>query len=439
MGQNQRDGGWQGQSNDRIEPVLRAIDSHSRQESYAAEPDRRAAWNPNRAAAVSGKESLRHALIQANKRRGRRTHRIKLNKTAFPKRTAAKRTWKEGEQNTEKLIKKGIVRFKEIGSKTAGNKTTNNKTGGSRRGRGGIKVAVAAACFLSLFFAGRGIGYVTEGTVPTSAELLAQTDNWGLGFGAEGAQPAGNVSASELAQYDAWYVGDAKEKVIYLTFDAGYENGNTEPILDALKKHHASATFFVVGHYLETAPELIKRMVAEGHTVGNHTWHHPDMSSISSKETFSEEMSMVEAKYKELTGEEMVKFYRPPQGKYNLDNLKMAQELGYQTFFWSLAYVDWYQEKQPSHEEAFEKLTKRIHPGAIVLLHSTSKTNGEILDELLTKWEGMGYTFRPLSALAKEEKPTGSPASSDGTIEIYSGKEESKKKESDTGDGTITQ
>ena len=192
-----------------------------------------------------------------------------------------------------------------------------------------------------------------------------------------------------------------------MTFDAGYENGNTEPILDALKKHNAKATFFVVGHYLESAPELVKRMVEEGHTVGNHTYHHYDMSKISDRSSFEKEMELVEKKCQEITGQEMTKYYRPPQGKYSMENLKMAQELGYHTFFWSLAYVDWNQDAQPSHEEAFEKLLSRIHPGAIVLLHNTSSTNGEILDELLTKWEQEGYSFGTLEEVidgkAKQE------------------------------------
>ena len=126
------------------------------------------------------------------------------------------------------------------------------------------------------------------------------------------------------------------------------------------------------------------------------------MSQISTKEAFAEEVQSVEKMYKETTGQEMVKYYRPPQGKYSENNLKMAQELGYKTFFWSLAYVDWYQDNQPSKEEAFDKLLTRIHPGAIVLLHSTSSTNAAILDELLTKWEEMGYTFNSLDQLTSE-------------------------------------
>ena len=228
---------------------------------------------------------------------------------------------------------------------------------------------------------------------------MSQVQNWGLGFGASGTQPSGNVSADKLKEYDAYYVGDTEDKVIYLTFDAGFENGNTEPILDALKKHNAQGTFFVVGHYLETAPDLIKRMVEEGHVVANHTYSHPDMSAISDKAAFMKELQDVEILYKEITGEEMLKYYRPPQGKFSLENLQMAKELGYQTFFWSLAYVDWYQNDQPTHEQAFDKLIPRIHPGAIVLLHNTSQTNGEIIDELLTRWEEMGYRFGTLEEL----------------------------------------
>lgn len=136
---------------------------------------------------------------------------------------------------------------------------------------------------------------------------------------------------------------------------------------------------------------------AEGHTVGNHTYHHPDMSKISDTASFQKEMDDVAALFREITGSELAMYYRPPQGKYSTANLQMAKDLGYSTFFWSLAYVDWDQSNQPSHEAAIDKLTSRVHPGAIVLLHSTSQTNGEIMDEILTKWEEMGYTFRPLS------------------------------------------
>lgn len=234
---------------------------------------------------------------------------------------------------------------------------------------------------------------------PQGWSLTLASEDWGLSFGEPGTAPRGNASAEDLAWYDAYFVDGDEEKTIYLTFDCGYENGNTEPILDALKKHNAPGTFFVVGHFLETAPDMVKRMVEEGHAVGNHTYHHPDMSAISDRESFQKEMDGVADLFYEITGTELSPFYRPPQGKCNTKNLEMAQELGYYTIFWSLAHVDWITDNQPSHEEALDKLTERIHPGAIVLLHNTSQTNGEILDELLTKWEEMGYSFKPLAEL----------------------------------------
>lgn len=235
----------------------------------------------------------------------------------------------------------------------------------------------------------------------TTAEvaLPASADNWGLSFQVEGQPPIGNAGADFLSQYDAWYVGDTSDKVIYLTFDCGYENGCTEAILDALKKHNAPAAFFVVGHMIESAPDIVRRMVSDGHIVGNHTFHHPDMSAIADQAAFKKELDDLAALYKETVDSELPMFYRPPQGKYSEENLKMAHELGYHTIFWSLAYVDWYTDKQPTAEQAYEKLLPRIHDGAIVLLHSTSTTNAAILDELLTKWEDMGYRFAPLTEL----------------------------------------
>ena len=261
------------------------------------------------------------------------------------------------------------------------------------------KVSIVAVLFLVMYALGALTAKKAE-SVGVSALLHEKSENWGLGFGTEGKPPTGNASAEELKKYNAYFIGDTTQNTIYLTFDCGYENGNTEPILDALKKHDVKATFFVVGNFLETSPEMVKRMIAEGHTVGNHTYHHLDMSSISSMDAFKKETQDVENLFEQITGTPITKFYRPPQGKYNIENLKMAKELGYHTFFWSLAYVDWYQDKQPTKDEAFGKLLKRIHPGAIVLLHSTSSTNAQILDELLTKWEEMGYTIKPLTELA---------------------------------------
>lgn len=237
------------------------------------------------------------------------------------------------------------------------------------------------------------------GTTFVREQRALPSGSWGLSFPQEGCTPVGNTSAERLAEYDAAYVGDPSQKVIYLTFDSGYENGCTAQILDTLKKHNVKAAFFLVGNYIEQNGELVRRMVSEGHIVGNHTYHHWDMSKISEEETFRAELESLEALYEQTTGEKLEKFYRPPQGIYSEENLKMAQEMGYHTVFWSLAYVDWLNDDQPTSEQAFSKLIPRIHNGAVVLLHSTSQTNAEILDELLTRWEELGYRFASLHEL----------------------------------------
>ena len=245
---------------------------------------------------------------------------------------------------------------------------------------------------LALLAAGAAAFGVMRGAV-------LQTGSWGLSFREPGAAPIGNAGVDQLRALDAAYLGNTSEKVIYLTFDAGYENGCTEQILDVLKKHRVPAAFFLVGSYIRQHPDLVRRMAAEGHTVGNHTMHHYDMSKISDPDAFRRALEDLEAIYQEAVGAPMEKFYRPPQGIYSEENLKQAQRLGYKTVFWSLAYVDWKQDAQPSRDAAFSKLIPRIHPGAVVLLHSTSKTNAEILDELLTKWESLGYRFAPVGEL----------------------------------------
>lgn len=237
----------------------------------------------------------------------------------------------------------------------------------------------------------------------TQAEEALPAGSWGLSFPREGEPPVGNAGKEALMQYNAAYLGDTGEKTIYLTFDAGYENGCTAQILDVLQKHQVPAAFFLVGNYIEQNPDLVRRMVAEGHIVGNHTYHHWDMSKIGDMETFRKELESLEGLYQATTGETMKKYYRPPQGIYSEENLKMARELGYHTVFWSLAYVDWLNDNQPTSEEAFGKLIPRIHNGAVVLLHSTSKTNAAILDDLLTRWEELGYTFATLDQLFPEE------------------------------------
>ena len=258
-----------------------------------------------------------------------------------------------------------------------------------------LTALLLSACLLSGCTAG---GSATT-SVLSNAPLVLPAASWGLSFPHEGETPVGNATAQELARYNGWYVGDTSRKVIYLTFDCGYENGHTAAILDALKKHNAPAAFFVVGAMVKSAPDLIRRMVEDGHIVGNHTNSHPDMSAIRDSAAFQKELDELAALYKDVTGQELPMYYRPPRGLYSEENLKQAAALGYKTVLWSLAYVDWYTDDQPTDEEAYSKLLPRIHNGAIVLLHQTSATNARILDDLLTRWEEMGYTFASLDEL----------------------------------------
>ena len=237
-------------------------------------------------------------------------------------------------------------------------------------------IAVAAAVAISIF-----------------AGSSLETGSWGLSFPQEGAPPIGNAGKDQLKAYDAAYIGDTSRKILYLTFDAGYENGSTGKILDVLKAQQVPAAFFLVGNYMEKNADLVRRMMEEGHIVGNHTMHHYAMSKLTEQSAFAKALKDLEILFHEITEKEMPKFYRPPQGLYSEENLKMAKDLGYKTVFWSLAYVDWNNDDQPSREEALGKLIPRTHPGAVVLLHSTSKTNAEILEELIGKWKEEGYSF----------------------------------------------
>ncbi len=191
---------------------------------------------------------------------------------------------------------------------------------------------------------------------------------------------------------------DCADKVIYLTFDVGYENGNVAKVLDTLKKHGAEGTFFVLEHVIKENTDLIRRMFAEGHTVANHTMSHRNMSKAS-REDFEKELHGLENLCFELTGEKMAKLYRPPEGCFSENNMKILNDMGYKTVFWSCAYADWDNSKQPSPDAALKKLTTRLHNGEILLLHPTSATNAAILDEFLTTVKAAGYRIGQITEL----------------------------------------
>lgn len=201
-----------------------------------------------------------------------------------------------------------------------------------------------------------------------------------------------------IENYDCCYVdrahGDtAEEKMLYLTFDAGYENGNIAKILDILKEENVPATFFVLSHLVTNNTDLVLRMINEGHTVANHTSRHRDMTKCHDKTEFLNELAKLEAVYLEKTGKTMAKIYRPPEGKLTEENLQFLKDGGYKTVMWSFAYADWDNEKQPSPEKATKKIMANTHNGAILLLHPTSATNAAILRDCIRTWREMGYSF----------------------------------------------
>ena len=238
---------------------------------------------------------------------------------------------------------------------------------------------------------------------PVYAANNTQALNWYVKRNAEHTLPKLEPQFSFISENEAYYgdkrAAESGDKVIYLTFDAGYENGNIERILNTLKKHNAPAAFFVLENLVVRNTELVKRMADEGHLICNHTKNHPDMTKICDKNKFALQLSALSDVIKEKCGVECAKFYRPPEGKFSEQNLRFAKELGYKTVFWSFAYADWDNNRQPSREDAIKKILENAHPGEIMLLHPTSKTNADILDEILTALKNDGYRFASLTEL----------------------------------------
>ena len=208
-------------------------------------------------------------------------------------------------------------------------------------------------------------------------------------------QPPGAQEKIDLAQFSAYYLGDTSNKELYLTFDEGYENGHTEKILDILLDKGVPAAFFVTKSYIKENPGLIDRMVAEGHVVGNHTVRHKSSPSLSEAEMVKE-LTEVADFFREATGAEMPPFFRPPMGEYSERVLAIAQNQGYHTIFWSFAYYDWVQDKQPGKEAAHKKVTESLHNGAILLLHAVSSSNTEALGGIIDAARERGFEFKSL-------------------------------------------
>jgi len=263
-----------------------------------------------------------------------------------------------------------------------------------------MKKTVIALCVAILTFT-----MLAGSTVSAFAAAKNKAYNWYCKHRNDGKQPECDGEMRFINDCNGFYIDtkhtsmDDGEKVIYLTFDAGYENGNIERILDVLKAENVPAAFFVLENLVKKNGDLIKRMADEGHTVCNHTATHKDMTKVSDPSAFAAELKRLDEVCLEYTGVSVAKYYRPPEGRFTQNNLEMASKLGYKTVLWSFAYADWDNNNQMSREKAMEKIINGTHNGEVILLHPTSKTNADILSELICKWREMGFRFSTLDEL----------------------------------------
>lgn len=226
----------------------------------------------------------------------------------------------------------------------------------------------------------------------SSGTIDSKTIRWGIKRAKDNKQPdLGKKNKQILEKNGGICLGKDGRKIIYLTFDEGYEAGYTEKILNTLKENNVKATFFITSHYLNTASKLVERMIKEGHCVGNHTCSHPSLPQITDEQIEKEIMKLHQAVYEKFNYE--MKFMRPPKGEIDERSLIKISELGYKTVMWSFAYFDWDEKKQPSNEEAQKMIINNFHSGEIMLLHPNSKTNSDVLDTIIKQAQKQGYEF----------------------------------------------
>lgn len=222
--------------------------------------------------------------------------------------------------------------------------------------------------------------------------------SWYCKRNTEHLRPQIDAEMDFIEAYDGYYVDKRNEKKIYLTFDAGYENGNIAKILDVLKEENVKATFFILENLLIKNTELVKRMVEDGHVVGNHTATHKDVSQMTF-EQLQKELSTMEILFAEKIGRELPKYFRPPEGRFSEEALKRLQKMGYKTIFWSFAYADWDNNNQMPCDAAIKKIMDNIHNGEIMLLHPTSATNAKILSKIIKDLKSQGFSFETVDSL----------------------------------------
>lgn len=243
---------------------------------------------------------------------------------------------------------------------------------------------------------------VTAGILVNPFSADAEEFHWGFKKATNQIPPeAGGSFDALLDKHGAIYKGKPDEKIVYLTFDNGYEAGYTASILDTLEAENVPATFFLTGHYLTSATPLVKRMIKDGHGIGNHSYDHPNMANLSEK-GMEDEWTRFDKKLDELTGMKRTVYARPPKGIFNEELLSVGNKLGYRHIFWSVAFVDWHKDKPKGKEYAYGELMKQVHPGAVILMHTVSSDNAEALPAFIQDAKKDGYSFNTLDDLVME-------------------------------------
>lgn len=254
-------------------------------------------------------------------------------------------------------------------------------------------IVIISSTLLVFIFSISVINFNTQ-TVQTSATSEKKI-GWGIKRNNNHEQPdLGSTNKKIIDTYDGIAIGNSESKYVYLTFDNGYEAGYTSKILAVLKENQVPATFFITAHYLNTATDLVKQMIDEGHIIGNHTVNHKSMPDLTNEQIQKEVMDLHTAVYQKFNYE--MKYIRPPKGEYSERTVAYTNTLGYKTVMWSFAYDDWDENKQGRENYGKEKILNNIHSGAVILLHATSKDNSNILDSCIKEIKSMGYEFKSL-------------------------------------------
>ncbi len=250
-----------------------------------------------------------------------------------------------------------------------------------------------------------GISLLLTSALPVDSIMASPDHPYHFGFkkSKNGQLPSINEEGfkSIVDRHGAVFLGDTTKKELYLTFDNGYENGFTPKILDTLLAKKVPAIFFVTGHFVKEQPELLKRMAKEGHLIGNHSWSHPDMTTVPNQK-IKDELTKVSDAVQQVIGQANMRYLRPPRGIFSDRTLAVTKDLGYTNVFWSVAYRDWDTKVQRGAKYAYDNVMAQLHPGAVILLHSVSKDNAEALGTIIDEARKQGYEFKSLDQLPKK-------------------------------------